>query len=457
MSIALRLLLISIAIVPILALSDGVVARSLFATLAAVTLAVVVMSARAADIDFTAQATRHLKLAAALPAIWMIVQVLPMPFSSMSHSIWVNAGEALNQRLWGHISVDIGATIEASAFYLANISLIVVGIFVARDRRRAELLLFALTAISLLTVVTLLTAKSGLIASLVPREMDEALSGLSALGVILSLTSAVHAFERYQSKRTDTDPPKQNIQKALALWGVGLMVCIAGLVAGATVNVGLTVAFGATVFGSIQAIRRIGLAGWVSGIFISAMVTAGAMIVLWRYNSASGLSPFLQFATSSPSDAISITRRILSDTGWAGIGAGAYVLMLPIYQELGALVTKAPSTAAALAIELGRPMALLAVAVAIGLAVIFFRGAVVRGRGFLLFGRCCGLCHHRSWPGFLRHQPVTFLCCYRRRPRGRPWPGTKQEPSRWCVTFEFRKDKKQPSYAYTLRPPSVAQ
>jgi hypothetical protein len=53
---------------------------------------------------------------------------------------------------------------------------------------------------------------------------------------------------------------------------------------------------------------------------------------------------------------------------------------LPIYQQLSASPTKAPSTALALAIELGWPMALFAIAATIGLVVILFRGALVRGR-----------------------------------------------------------------------------
>ena len=62
------------------------------AALAAAALAAVGISARAADVNFTAQVTRRLKLAAAIPAIWMVVQILPMPF--WSHSIWVNTNEA---------------------------------------------------------------------------------------------------------------------------------------------------------------------------------------------------------------------------------------------------------------------------------------------------------------------------------------------------------------------------
>jgi hypothetical protein len=380
LSIAFSLLLIAIGIVPALVMLDGLVAQSLIAALGAAALAFVGITARAADVNFAAHVTRGLKLAAAVPAIWMVIQILPIPISGMSHSIWINANEALNQRSWGHISIDIGTTVEALAFYLANISLIIVTVFAAKDRRRAELALLALTAITTLTTIPLLIGKWGMIAGPAASEMNEILGAISALGIILSLTSGVRAVERYENRRGEPKRPAQNTQVALAVRGAGLLVCIVGLAASATLNVGLTVAFGAIAFGSVQAIRRVGLASWATGIFIATLITAAAMIILWRYDSVRTLSPFLQFATSASPDAISVARRILSDTGWLGTGAATYTPLLPIYQELGSSITKAPSTASAFAIELGWPMALFTIAVAVGLIVILYRGALVRGR-----------------------------------------------------------------------------
>ena len=374
MSIAFILLLVSIVTIPALVILDGVVAQYLFAALTAAALAAVGISARAGDVNFTAQVTRFLKLAAAVPAIWMLVQILPMPF--WSHSIWINANEALNQQSWGHISVDLGKTFTALAFYLGNVSLIVVGVFVTRDRRRAELTLLTLTAIITLTTITLLIRR--LIAGSATGDLNEMLSAVSSLGIILSLTGGVRAVERSESRQAVPTP--QNTQTALALCGAELLVCAAGLAFSTTLNVGLTVAFGAIVFGSVQAIRRIGLASWAIGMFIATMVAAAAMIVLWRYDSAHMLSPFLQFATAASPDTISVAQRILQDTGWQGTGAATYAQLLPIYQEFGSSVTKAPSTASAFAIELGWPMTLFIIAAAIGLIVMLYRGALNRGR-----------------------------------------------------------------------------
>ena len=364
------------ALVPGYAIHDGLVAQSLIAALAAAALAFVGFSARAADVNFAAQVTRYFRLAAAVPAIWMAIQILPIP--SGANSIWINTNEALDQQAWGRISVDIGATVEALTFYLANVSLIVVSIFVASDRRRAELTLFALTGITTLTVLVLLIAKSVLIAGAAPSETREVLSAASALGVVLSLTSGLRAIERYES--AERERPAKNIRAALGASGVGLLCCMGGLASSATAEVAITAAFGAITFGSIQAVRRADLANWATGILVATMITAASMIILWRYDTARALSPFLQFASAASPDAISIAQRLLSDTAWLGTGAGTYGQLLPIYQGLDSSVTGAPTTASAFTIELGRPMAIFIIVVTVGLVIALYRGALARGR-----------------------------------------------------------------------------
>jgi hypothetical protein len=374
LSIAFILLIVAITTIPVSVILDEVAAQYLVTALAAAALAAVGISARAADVKLAAQVTRLLKLAAAVPAIWMVVQILPTPF--WSHSIWINANEALDGQSWGHISIDTGKTFAALAFYLANVSMIVVGVFAARDRRRAELVLLTLTAITMLTTIALLIGKA--ITGSAMAEFNEMLSAVSSLGIILSLTSGVRAVEQNESRQAVST--RQNTRTGLALSGAGLLVSFAGLAASATLNVGLTVAFGAIAFGSVQAIRRVGLANWAIGIFIATMIAAGAMIVIWRHDSVRMLSPFLQFATAASPDAILVAQRILSDTGWQGTGAATYAQLLPIYQEFGSSVTKAPSTASAFAIELGWPMTVFIIAAAIGLVVMLYRGALIRGR-----------------------------------------------------------------------------
>jgi len=374
LSIAFILLIVSIATIPALVILDGVAAQYFLTALVGAALAAVGVSARAADVKLAAQVTRLFKLAAAIPAIWMVVQILPTPI--WSHSIWINANEALNRQSWGHISIDIGRTFVALAYYLGNVSLIVVSVFVTRDRRRAELTLLTLTAIIMLTTIALLIGKQVMGAA--TGELNGMLSAVSSLGIILSLTCTVCVVEQYESRQAV--PAPQNSRTGLALSGAGLLVFVAGLAASATLNIGLTVAFAVIAFGSIQVIRRARLPSWAIGALVATMIAAAVMIVVWRYDSTRMLSPFLQFATAASPDAISVTQRILSDTGWQGTGAATFAQLLPIYQEFGSSFAKAPSTAAAFAIELGWPMTVFIIAAASGLIVVLYRGALVRGR-----------------------------------------------------------------------------
>ncbi len=376
MSTGLTLLLVCIVLASGSAIHDGATGRSLIEVLAAVALADLGISARAIDVNFVDRSTKGLKIVAAIPAIWIVIQLLPTPIGA--HSIWAFANEALGQHAWGHISIDPGRTTLALAFYLANVALVLVGIFVARDRRRAELILSTLTAIAAITALGLLIGKSGLIASV--TNPDEVLSAISALGILLSLTSGARAIERYESHDAKTAGSAQKIWTALVAIGASLIVDLVGLSAGATLNVGLAALFGIATFGSLQVIRRVRLEGWAVLILVGTMAIAAVMVIIWRSDSSRNLSLFLQFASASSADAISITQRMLSDSSWLGTGAGTFAAVLSIYQDLGSSITRPPTTISGFAVELGLPMSLLVIALAAWLAVILYRGALNRGR-----------------------------------------------------------------------------
>jgi hypothetical protein len=90
----------------------------------------------------------------------------------------------------------------------------------------------------------------------------------------------------------------------------------------------------------------------------------------------------LAFATHAPAPLIAVTRRVLTETGWAGTGAGTFAAVLPIYRDIDALATGpiAPTAVAAIAVEMGRPFLWVILVAAIALAVTLLRGALRRGR-----------------------------------------------------------------------------
>lgn len=373
MSIAFSLLLICIVFASGATIHDGFAVRSLLSLLAAVALVFVGMSARAVDIKFAGQATARLKVVVALPALWMLVQILPLPFGA--HSLWIYANEALDQQALGHISIDLGATLLSLAFYLANVTLIVVTLFVAKDRKKAELILLVLACVSVAITIALLLGKMGLIAWL--DAGDDVRSAISSLGILLCLANAVGAIERLQGRHDEDESPVRFV-----LWasGIGLLFCIGGLATSATLNAALIAALGVLVFGSIQIVRRADLANWATAVLLATLCIATAMIAAWRYDTTRLVSPFLQFATAAPADAISVATRLLADAGLRGTGAGTFAALLPLYQDLGGSIASAPSTAAAFAIELGWPMTLILIAIATWTTAVLYQGALNRGR-----------------------------------------------------------------------------
>jgi hypothetical protein len=371
--IAFFLLSLLITLFPALTVRDSVAIQSLSGTLVAVALAAAAVAARAADVQFATRVTRRLGLAAAIPAIWMIVQLLPMPIPNLSHTIWINGNEALNQTAWGHISVDLGKTIGALACYLANIALILTSILVARVHQRAGWLLIVLGAITVLTVVALLVDRLLHVFVFALGNPQDVLGAASALGLVISLAAGSAGLDRPAT-------PAGNSRTFLVASGAGILICAAGLAATADINIAILAAFGAATFLSIQLVRRLQLAAWTTIVLLATLGVAAAMIVTWRFDSNRTLSPLLQFATAAPASSLAVAQRLVSDTGWFGTGAGTYTVLLPIYREFGSAATQVPSTAASLVIELGLPVTLIAFAIGVGLVVMLCRGAVTRGR-----------------------------------------------------------------------------
>ena len=372
LSIAFTLLSVLIALFPVVTISDGLASQSLAAALAALIMAAAAIAARTADVQFAGQVTRRLGLAVALPAVWMVVQLLPMPFPALAHTIWTNGHEALDQKAWGHISVDLGKTLGALATYLANIALVLACILVARDYQRAGRLLIMLGAITALTILVLLTDRIFHLFAFASGSSQDSLGAASALGLVLSLAIGVFGLER-------GGYPTKSGRTLLFLSGAGMLICVTGLAGAANLNIAVLAAFGAATFLSTRLARSLRLARWTTAVLLATLVAAAMMIVAWRFDTNSTLSPLLQFA-SRPASSLAVAQRLLADTGWLGSGASTYDVLLPIYQDFSNTMTQPPSTTVALVVGLGWPMVLIIIGIGLSLIVRLYGGALARGR-----------------------------------------------------------------------------
>jgi hypothetical protein len=82
----------------------------------------------------------------------------------------------------------------------------------------------------------------------------------------------------------------------------------------------------------------------------------------------------------------------LSEIGWLGTGAGTFAVVLPIYGNIEvAAGNVAPTAAAAIAIEMGKPFLWVAVMAGIFLAITLSQGAARRGRdsAYSIAGASC--------------------------------------------------------------------
>ena len=131
-------------------------------------------------------------------------------------------------------------------------------------------------------------------------------------------------------------------------------------------------------------IRRFQLDAWgYSAIVAMVVVVAIAALALRLGDRMTDFT--LAFAASPQSPLIALTRRILTETSWLGTGAGTFAAILPVYRDINELAAGnvAPTAAAAIAIEMGKPFLWAAIIGAIALIIMLLRGAARRGRDSL--------------------------------------------------------------------------
>ena len=374
MPISFNFFLALIAFIPVLAMTDGLLAQDFVAILILAIFALVAATSSAVELTHALKVTHGLKFLTLFPAVWFLFQVIPLPFGNFSNSIWPSAATALHLPLSGHISIDIGNTVIALVEYSLSITLIVAAIFVTKraPSRRTRIVLP-------IRHRDIRRCQLSIALGVLPKVADalhhsrEMLAGTATLGVILNLAAAMRLMERFK-----------NLGRS-ALWlsflsMMGFTICLLAIAKLTPTNTIIVASFGILAFCLIELIRRWDLAVWSSlSLSITVFLVAG-MLIAWRYNSAPRSFLSLQF-TEAPAETLAVVQRMLSDSRWTGSGAGSFSALWPIYRQLGgAVAARSPTAAASILITSGAPIFLASVAASISLFVIFFRGALGRRR-----------------------------------------------------------------------------
>jgi len=364
---------------PFIVLVDGAIVYGLVAGLAAAGVAIVAGSMRPGETQFLISVVRLGAAVAAIPALWIVIQLLPL--RPIAHPIWTSAAAALGRPLAGSISIDLGASVMALGLYLSITAIALLSAAVAVDRQRASWIFLTLMAATTLIALILLfhdlaglTFLNGVGATFKRAQAVDC----TAIGIIVAVAAGIRTLERYENRRVDAS-------HASLLWPfaascTAFVICATTLAVSSTVAAMIAAGYGLGVLIAVAVIRRLGLGPW--GIAAIAVPAVGLAVLLIA--SEPGLRTkgvVLAFAAPSSPALTSATQRILDDTAWTGAGAGTFAAIMPIYRDFDDPETSiAPTAAAALSIELGRPMFWLIVAAIVSAIVILLRASLQRGR-----------------------------------------------------------------------------
>jgi hypothetical protein len=355
---------------PIFLILDGPIANSIIAAISAGALAAAAASLRPQATAHLLKLIRPIALVASLPAVWMIIQILPL--GVLPNPAWESAGVALGHATGGEISVDLGGTARALANYLVIVAIMLASIVVTSDRRRAEWILFALSAVTAL--IAALAAGRDIVRSGSIRDL-EAIStwpDCMALGVLLSVAVLAQTIESHQSHRRTPDWRALMLDSKFLAALCAFAICAIAIAFQVSLNLICAVALGLATLITLVLVRRFVLGPWeTSAALISCILIAIAVFTL---------RPSI-VATNVPRSVASVSERMLADSGWSGWGAGTFATLIPIYRATEEGPTIVPSSAATLiAIELGRPTLWASVAaMMIGITALV-KGALSRGR-----------------------------------------------------------------------------
>ena len=385
MFVTLPILVLLILATPVTIIFDGPIIQGVVAAIAAVSLGAVALRIRPGEAGFLSSVIRPVAIMSAVPAIWMLIQVIPMQDVGLANPVWKSAATALGHPLAESISIDPGMTFISLTRYLSAAAIAFVAAAVAIDRRRAGWVLLALTTATTLIALMVLMAKAGGFAFLSPKYDGQA--GIAAvdgasLGIIFATAATLHMSEQRRTRQQNQEGSTVSIRLVSAACLVAFVICFVAVIVEATGETYYAVICGLATFAIATIIRRFGLGPWGTAAIVSVTLFVAIGAVALQSVSRT-LDLTLAFASQGPTPLIMVTQRLLAETSWTGTGAGTFAAILPIYQNIGELTTikVAPTAAAAIAVEMGRPIFWVMLLAMIALVVILMRGALRRQRG----------------------------------------------------------------------------
>lgn len=373
---AFQLLLALIAAAPLL-FADTLLIHGLLGTLAAAFGGVIAFKCPSSDLMQLRNRGVRFAVFFLVPVIWIAFQAIPWPWPFLHHPVWISAASALQRPLTGSITLDTGATLVALICAISAVTLMFVVLGFALDRVRAKWILFALLAACMGAGVVLIGFD-------LPAESRASLEVIMALGTVVSSAAIAHVVERAGTQRRSPGLIRPVLTRqylpALVAGAATFAACFVLLAHSASLLFAVITGAGWCLFVGVMLIRRAGLGRWalllLGGVLVIAVLATAS---LGRFGQ---IDITLRFATRTPAEILTLNERILDATNALGNGAGTFEALVPLHRDPDEQPSGArPATvAAAISIDLGRPMLWLLVVLSLAAAALLSIGALDRGR-----------------------------------------------------------------------------
>ncbi|KJC36456.1 hypothetical protein [Bradyrhizobium sp. LTSP857] len=381
MQITVRLLIVVLAACPALA----TIHILLIEQLASIAAAIVLVSAATreqADVSNAARLLTPLTLCLAFPALWMILQITPLPFPALVNPIWRMTTTALGEPVAGRVSISPDATLRSLVIYLAMLSLLVSTVVVARDRRRAETLFYTLSTVTTFMSAMVLISRFGGLAGLTASTDGEAstFAAAATLSVLMNAATIIMMVGRNWGGGSAAQGSRTQLLIQLAFVLVGLGVSLAALAGLASTGLTAAVALGLVCLILVAATRYLEIGWWLALILYAIIAAIVAAIAIARLLGTASWT-IVDLASAANAGQLSMAQRAIADAPQLGNGVGTFQSLEPVYRDFEATpVLELPSTAITMAIEWGNPALAFVVLTVAYVFVVMFRGAVRRGR-----------------------------------------------------------------------------
>lgn len=396
MNTARLILFFIIVITPITVIFDGLIIQGAIGAIVAFTIAIVSLRIRPGEARFFWDVIRPVAAVSAVPAIWMLLQLLPVQKIGLENSVWKSAAAALGRSLTGSITIDPGATVISFIRYLLTVSVLFITAAVAVERRRAQSLLFALliATASIAGISLVITnSHSTFLTEKYSPQMGAIAADAGTLGIIFGLAAAFYIWNTGLRQHNETTLSASTW--TILTCFISVITGVSAIVMQGTAESWYALIFGLAALAIVIIVRRYNLRAWGIAGIVSITLFAAIAFAAVR---AGGHHPIISdaviaFADNTSASEKALTQRILRETGWFGIGAGNFAAVVPIYQDATNQTAEnfAPTTVAAVMIEMGPPFFWALAASAIAFLSVLFRSSLRR---------------HRDW-----HYPAAGASC----------------------------------------------